>query len=312
MSKEIELKFQIDQTQIDALRHFLNQWVASDDAQLRSQKQQTTCTAHPMMLSNIYYDTKDNDLRRNRCGLRVRIIERCNQTEYELTLKSDKKSLAGFSERNEYNVNLPDAMPNLSLLPICALPANIDVAQLQLDLIPLFSTNFKRQTWLVSFAQSEIEVALDQGCITANNNAVPILELELEIKQGNKQDLIQFAIELSRFKLHLFSQSKAARGYALLATMPLKTQSFDQQCTQNLSQLLAFWQQNEEVALETNDLIFYQKVLSSVEQTLSQMNVPCESEFSAWQVACKSVQSVKDFAYSQINTTLKLMLFLLC
>ncbi|OCG42293.1 CYTH domain-containing protein [Gilliamella sp. Bif1-4] len=312
ISNEIELKFEINTNDIASLKYYLEQWADCDEAEfsaISSALSPTKRSFTKQNLTNTYYDTSDYYLRNHGCGLRVRGCEDSSLVKrFEITLKRDKKSIAGLHERAEFNVDLPDSVPDLTVLPCHALPNGGDIAELQRDLRPLFTTNFERQVWLVSFASSEIEVALDQGQISSNNQSIPIKEVELEIKQGNKHDLFNFAIELSRFNLHLFSQSKASRGYRLLNNLALKKcdYAFSSQC--DLPKLLEFWQQNEEYALEVDDLAYYKQTLNQVNDQLTNKLLSNEPEFVQWQAALLSISSLKAFAFSEINTKLKLML----
>ncbi|MCO6552672.1 MAG: CYTH domain-containing protein [Gilliamella sp.] len=312
MSNEIELKFEINTNDIASLKNYLDQWADCDEAEfsaslaLSSTKRSVT----KQNLTNTYYDTSDYYLRNHGCGLRVRGCDDNFTKRFEITLKRDKKSIAGLHERAEFNVDLPNSVPDLTVLPFHALPNDCDITELQQNLRPLFTTNFERQAWLISFASSEIEVALDQGQISSHNQSIPIKEVELEIKQGNKHDLLNFAIELSRFNLHLFSQSKASRGYRLLNNLPSKKCDYalSNQC--DLPKLLEFWQQNEEYALEVDDLEYYKQTLNQVNDQLINKPLSNEIEFAQWQAALLVINSVKEFAFSEINTKLKLMLII--
>lgn len=307
MSNEIELKFQINNCDIADLQSFLNQWASSDELEFSSlsNNQRTFST---LSLYNCYYDTADNYLRNHHCGLRLRATENNESKQYEMTLKRDSHSIAGLHERAEYNVDLSCPQLDLSLFPVGVFPNDCDIEKLQKNLQPLFTTNFTRQVWLISFANSEIEVALDLGKITSNGKFKPIQEVELEIKQGNKQDLINFAIELSRFNLHLFSQSKASRGYRLLLNKPVTSEIFSAQIEQDLPNLLNFWQQNEEYALENNDFIYYKQLLIQINEVLINKNLQIEPDFEQWQMAIQRIDSIAKFAYSEENTKLKLRL----
>lgn len=298
MSNEIELKFQINQSDIEQLQNYLNQWVCCDEAEFSSQQHLVS----QLNLTNTYYDTEDHFLRRNGCGLRIRTTETEQSKCFEITLKSKGNSVGGLHERIEINQPLPNDKLDLSVLPEEALPNGLT------QLRPLFTTNFKRQTWLISFANSEIEVALDLGQITSNGQSMPIQEVELEIKQGNKQDLLNFAIELSRFNLHLFSQSKASRGYRLLDNLTLTPTILSSQIEQDLAGLLNFWQQNEEYALANNDLIFYKQLLIQINEILINQNLQIEPEFKQWQIAIPFIDSIKQFAYCEVNNKFKLLL----
>lgn len=307
MSNEIELKFQINNCDIADLQSFLNQWASSDELEFSSlsNNQRTFST---LSLYNCYYDTADNYLRNHHCGLRLRATENNESKQYEMTLKRDSHSIAGLHERAEYNVDLSCPQLDLSVFPVGVFPNDCDIEKLQKNLQPLFTTNFTRQVWLISFANSEIEVALDLGKITSNGKFKPIQEVELEIKQGNKQDLINFAIELSRFNLHLFSQSKASRGYRLLLNKPVTSEIFSAQIEQDLPNLLNFWQQNEEYALENNDFSYYKQLLIQINEVLINLNLQIEPDFEQWQMAIQRIDSIAKFAYSEVNTKLKLKL----
>ena len=298
MSNEIELKFQINQSDIEQLQNYLNQWVCCDEAEFSSQQH----LVNQLNLTNTYYDTENHFLRRNGCGLRIRTTETEQSKCFEITLKSKGNSIGGLHERIEINQPLPNDKLDLSVLPKDVLPNGLT------QLKPLFTTNFKRQTWLISFANSEIEVALDLGQITSNGQSMPIQEVELEIKQGNKQDLLNFAIELSRFNLHLFSQSKASRGYRLLDNLTLTPTVISSQIEKDLAVLLNFWQQNEEYALANNELNYYKQLLIQINEILINKNLQIEPEFKQWQMAIPFIDSIKQFAYCEVNTKFKLML----
>ncbi|KFA59331.1 Adenylate cyclase [Gilliamella apicola] len=311
MSNEIELKFEINTSDIVSLKYYLDQWIDCDEAEFSAISPTLSSAKHSftkLNLINTYYDTSDYYLRNHGCGLRVRKCDDGLIKFFEITLKRDKKSTPGLHERAEFNVDLPDSVPDLTALPCHALPNDCDVAQLQRNLQPIFTTNFERQAWLISFASSEIEVALDQGQISSNNQSIPIKEVELEIKQGNKYDLFNFAIELSRFNLHLFSQSKAFRGYRLLNNLAPKKCAYTLLSQCDLPKLLEFWQQNEEYALEMDDLSYYKQTLNQVNDQLTNKLLFKDPEFAQWQAALLIINSVKEFAFSEINTKLKLML----
>ncbi|MWN31199.1 MULTISPECIES: CYTH domain-containing protein [unclassified Gilliamella] len=312
MSNEIELKFEINTNDIASLKYYLDQWADCDEAEFSASSalSSTKRCVTKQNLTNTYYDTSDYYLRNHGCGLRVRGGDDGLVKRFEITLKRDKKSIAGLHERAEFNVDLPDSVPDLTVLPCHALPNDCDIAELQRNLLPLFTTDFERQAWLISFASSEIEVALDQGQISSNNQSIPIKEVELEIKQGNTHDLLNFAIELSRFNLHLFSQSKASRGYRLLNNLAPKKCAYALSSQCDLPKLLEFWQQNEEYALEVNDLEYYKQTLNQVNDQLTNKLLFNEPEFAQWQAALLVINSVKEFAFSEINTKLKLMLII--
>lgn len=199
MFVEIELKFIIKHEEQIALIHYLNQ--------------QAYSVCAPVNLTNVYFETKHFQLRR--CNMAMRV--RSNGKQYQLTVKAAGANLAGLHQHAEYNVELKKAEPDIALLPATIWPADIDVAKLQQQLQPLFTTAYLRRCWLFKTDRSEIEVALDYGSITTETQSVPILELELELKKGEISDIFSVAETLiACADMRLGRLSKAARGYALV------------------------------------------------------------------------------------------------
>lgn len=163
-------------------------------------------------LTNIYFETDDSQLRRWDMGLRIRGFG----DSYEMTLKTAGQTVGGLHQRPEYNVALGQPELDIALLPADVWPAGTDVAALQQRLNALFSTHFVREKWVVTYLQSEVEVAYDCGEVSAGALSEPLREIELELKSGQRDDLLAFAAELATLEgLRLGSLSKAARGYAL-------------------------------------------------------------------------------------------------
>ena len=162
-----------------------------------------------LMLANCYYDTPNQDLQRGRIALRVRRAG----NQWIQTLKTAGSVEAnGITTRGEWEWELPNSELNTNVA-LEYLPEDIDVAALR----PLFTTDFKRTTWLVDYKGASIEVALDQGEIFAAPRRVPISEVELELKTGDKGGLLALAEVLqASIKLQVSTVSKAQRAQQLL------------------------------------------------------------------------------------------------
>lgn len=247
MAQEIELKFIVDTQRIESLREKLN---------AMSQEQHDV-----RKLVNIYYETADNFLRRHNMGLRIR----GNGDQYEMTMKTSGRVTGGLHQRPEYNVALNEPILDLALLPADIWPEGLDVAVLQQQLNPLFSTNFNRETWVLQQDTSRIELALDQGDVVAGALQEPICELELELLEGEASALLTLAGQLiNQTGLRMGSLSKAARGYhlaqgaperqikplSLLSLAPKTT--VEQGLAAGLSQALDSWLYHEELWLRGN------------------------------------------------------------
>jgi inorganic triphosphatase YgiF len=188
----------------------------SDDVASLALLQEYQC-APPQVrqLDNTYFDTPDHRLRRAGVALRIRR----DGGRFIQTLKSAKRGQGGLSVRAEWEWERPDATLDLALLRE-HLPEALRAPGLLDQLVPLFDTGFERRLWwLGGECDGEpwrVEVALDQGCIDANGQQMPLSELELELQQGTPDTLFQLAAEIARqVPLQVSDVSKAQRGYQL-------------------------------------------------------------------------------------------------
>lgn len=203
MQKETEIKLRASRETLDALR---------DHPAL---KKRNKSGWEPRELLNQYYDTPTRELARARVALRVRR----DGEQYIQTLKTRGQSVAGLSERNEWDWNLEKNKLDLKKLDNQCWPA----ALADLDkkaLKPIFSTDFTRQraeiAWGRGKAKVVIEAALDLGKVVAGKQEEEICELELELRQGEPAALLELALELAAdLPLMPCDISKAERGYRL-------------------------------------------------------------------------------------------------
>lgn len=167
---------------------------------------------------NLYYDTPDQALRRQRVALRIRRIEGAAGPQWLQTLKTADAGTSALSRRGEWEVPvegpalrreaLDSAPPWQGLDPEGALFAALQ---------PCFATDFERTRWTVHLrGGAAVEVALDQGEIHADGRTAPLCELELELLSGPPEALFRLAGQIARRVAVLpLSASKAERGFAL-------------------------------------------------------------------------------------------------
>ena len=266
MTVEIELKFIALPSAAQALPASLAQWPLQHTP--------------PQALSNIYYETERQTLRSYDMGLRIRGCD----GRYEMTLKTAGSEFGGLHQRPEYNIPLEHPEPCLTLLPAQVWPQACDLDALQAALQPLFSTDFTREKWVVTYGASQIEVALDQGEIRAAGRSEALHEIELELLSGERTDLFAFAEQLLALEgVRLGCLSKAARGYRLAAGAPaLRAQPFallrpaarasvEQGLSAALRHSLAHWQYHEEAWLRGDAAARggVQEALAAVRQCLT-------------------------------------------
>lgn len=160
-----------------------------------------------------YYDTADAALRQNGLAFRVRQ----EGSRWVATIKDNGSSAGGLHERNEWNIEVDGNNPDLSCFRGTDIAARLKKCTEGKKPQLLFVTAFERRCLLLqSKGGSRIELAIDEGEITAAAKAEAIRELELEIKQGSYGDLFVLGSELAaRHPLLPETKSKFYRGLLL-------------------------------------------------------------------------------------------------
>src|SRR5690606_24539816 len=203
MAQETEIKLRISPDALSALRnHPL--------LQERLQGEWTTST-----LYNQYYDTASRELAAARVALRVRR----DGEQFIQTLKSSGQSVAGLSERSEWDWTVGAAALDLTLLDDSCWPASLAPLD-ELNLLPVFTTDFQRTKAMLHWERDgesvEVEAALDQGMVIADGREEPICELELELRSGPEAALLRLtAAQAEDIALMPCDIRKAERAYRM-------------------------------------------------------------------------------------------------
>ena len=206
---EIELKLRLDAKARDKLLHHS---MFNGSAKAREEN-----------LSDTYFDTPRLRLRQRHIGLRVRHAG----AGWIQTMKNGDGASGGLHQRAEWESPVDQASPELKRLH-----AAVDDKQIRRDVLgsdkleqrlaPVFSTRVKRTVWDLHLKHgAHIECALDVGKLEHGTEKAPISELELELKSGDPKQLFDLALDLHKdIPFRIENQSKADRGYALLAPQP--------------------------------------------------------------------------------------------
>lgn len=164
--------------------------------------------AQTYSLENTYYDTEDFALSRAGCALRVRKVN----DGYVQTLKTRGQNISGLHQRDEWEMPVEGPALNMALFPEDALPQGVTAENLK----AVFATDFQRTCWNIRQGISDIELVLDSGLVKAEGQQDSILELELELKSGDVEDLFALALDISKhIPLMPSDVSKAERGFRL-------------------------------------------------------------------------------------------------
>lgn len=160
-------------------------------------------------LEATYYDTKDHAIARQGASFRVRRSgRRFIQT---LKLPSGDDPL----KRQELESPVADLLPRPGELPADDIGALADTLCSE-PLSPVFSTKIRRFQQPLIIADTEIEVAFDEGTLFTDGRTEAVCEIELELKSGEAGALYDLAISLMEIApLRIGTESKAERGYRL-------------------------------------------------------------------------------------------------
>ncbi len=203
MNKETEIKLRASRETLEALR----------DHPLLKKRNKSGWERRELF--NQYFDTPERDLAQARVALRLRR----DGEQFIQTLKTRGQSVAGLSERNEWDWYLDKAKLDPKKLTDECWPASLaelDKKQLK----PIFTTDFHRDRAEIAWGRGKtkvvIEAALDLGKVIAGKREEEICELELELRQGEPGALLELAAELAAdLPLMPCDISKAERGYRL-------------------------------------------------------------------------------------------------
>ena len=168
-------------------------------------------------LRTVYYDTPDRRLFAGGVALRVRQEgDRFVQTLKTLNAAASGDS-AAVAIRKEWDWTVSTESPDMAPLDAEGVAALVP-EDARKALVPLFTTEFQRTTLLVRpDALTSIEVAVDEGRITAGNACARISEVELELKSGRTGRLFDLALALQRsLPARIGTESKAEVGYRLV------------------------------------------------------------------------------------------------
>lgn len=199
MSSEIELKLTA---------------TAEDFAVLRTLAEFRDLLGDPAsagMLEATYYDTPRFDLRA--CGVTLRV--RREGERFVQTIKSLPQASLGAIERAEWEQEVADPQPDLGALPDEELTVAFTDG-IRAALKPVFETRIHRTVYRVADASHGIEIAFDEGEIVAGARTMPVSEVELELKHGDRTALFELARAIAAaVPAQLALSSKSERGYDL-------------------------------------------------------------------------------------------------
>lgn len=155
-----------------------------------------------------YFDTPAGDFAARRYTLRLR-----QENERSVaTLKTPAKGKG----RQEYEVEA--ASIEAAIPALCKLDAPGELSELAAKgLAPLCEAKFHRTTWDLFIGEAYIELALDKGVLIGGGKEEAFCEIEVELKEGDKEIVDAFGADLANAcGLKVQPKSKYQRAKALL------------------------------------------------------------------------------------------------
>jgi inorganic triphosphatase YgiF len=265
MNHEIELKLRLNTSELPLLEKVLasNQFISEPT----------------LKLLNRYFDTPAMDLSQSGAALRIRqqgtVTFKDNDSTGILsdeqiiqTLKTRGTSSGGLHQRMEWDWPLTKVELDLNLLQSSDAQSHLSKELALTNISALFTTDFQRKIWMYHQDETVIELVLDQGEVSTDEHRIDLLELELELKEGQPDVLFQLAQQLAQQCPVLMSDiSKAERGYSLLAL------------SEQYSQIKKDWSDKIPVFNEQQDAIACFKVFFEYQLTQLQRSL----EFGIWE-----------------------------
>jgi triphosphatase len=245
--QEIEIKFRAD---AGGLALLLDSPLLKNARELQTEALKAT-----------YFDTPSHALRKK--GIILRIRKSGNDVPV-LGMKGPGAVGDGPFHRKEVEVISPGQKPDLALFDKITRKFLARTIGEQ-PLAAKFNMEFTRLSGLVTSGSSAVEIAVDQGHISAGKQRMPLAEVELELVSGCKSDLLDLAAGLAKdFSLRLDFVSKAEKGFrTLLAEKPIPVKaaplkaksltSFDDAVAAILSSTLAQFVANWAVLRESDE-----------------------------------------------------------
>ncbi len=165
------------------------------------------CCPTAECFSGAYLDTPERALEHRRCSLRVRQ----EGAGLRAALKLPGRIVDGLSTREEYEVDVHQWPETVSALPDGDFRSRLArLIPVDRPLVPRVRVDMKRRRTLLQRGDSILELVLDDGTIHCCDASVGLCEIELELKQGDLQDLLdvgkqiehQYPLTRSRLSKH--------------------------------------------------------------------------------------------------------------
>ena len=167
LQKELELKFEVEPTTLRRLNKI---------PMIKALNERPKYTTE----ASVYFDNDKHALHKKGLMLRVRRIGK----RHVQTIKAAGNSAP--IERDEWETEIAGAQPLVSGTPL----EDLITKKIRRGLRPMFETRVRRTHYCVIDKERAIDLTIDRGKLDTGDGSVPICELELELKRGSKDRLL--------------------------------------------------------------------------------------------------------------------------
>lgn len=140
-------------------------------------------------METTYYDTEKGDLAAGKYTLRKRL-----ENGVSICTVKTPAAEGGRGEWECQKESIEEAIPEL-----CKLGGPEELLALTADGVkPICGARFQRTTWDIFLGESYVELALDKGVLLGGGKEQPFCEVEVELKEGQREIADAFAKDLAQ------------------------------------------------------------------------------------------------------------------
>lgn len=140
-----------------------------------------------------YHDTSDRVFQQKQCSLRSRL----EGDRFRAAFKEKGQIVDGLSSRNEWECDIDGWLQSSLDLPEGELRDRVaEMTKSKSDLETLVIVDMQRTIFNLEWNGTKIECVTDSGTIQANDQVIELHELELELKQGHVDKIIELGNQL--------------------------------------------------------------------------------------------------------------------
>lgn len=159
-------------------------FTAAPEDQLAIRQAMAEYAFQTIQMETTYYDTPKGELSQRHYTLRRRFENGVSVCTV--------KTPAGALGRGEWEVEC-DTIEN-AIEPLCLLGAPKNLLLLTMNgVVPICGARFTRQCCTLALDGCTVELALDSGVLTGGSREIPLCEVEVELKDGDRDAAIRFA-----------------------------------------------------------------------------------------------------------------------